>query len=770
MTNIIPPISGTDQYRVVGQGIARLDAYEKVTGKATYTTDITLPGMLFAKILRSPHPHARIININTARAEALPGVKAVLTYQNTPRVKFNAAATSTYTIPPLEAVKDQYLFDAVVRYAGDEVAAVAAINEEIARAALDLIEVEYEILPAVFDPLQALKPEAPAIHTHCTQKNVVGESLQFGLGDIEVGLAKAEVIVEATYKLPVQKQGQLETQAAVAALTGDGKLTIWSTTQTPHPTRRIIAEIFNLPLNKVRVLNPPYVGGAFGVRIGLSAKAEPIAAALALATGRPVKVVYGRWEDFIASDTRHAGYITVKLGLSKDGTFQALVMQAIMNGGAYCSWSADVPGAIGSRGLTIYRVPHSKFAGYSVYTNTSPAGACRGFGAPQPTFAVEMTVAKAAAQLGIDPVELRLKNIIKPGDSWVAPFPCLSSGLEECLTRGAAKIGWHRRKELEQFNAGSERYKRGLGVAVGNHISSAFPFQTDYSNVYLSLQPDGTIQLASGVVEMGTGTKTTLAQIAAEVLEVEVEAIAVSLADTEIVPYDVGSQASRSSYAAGLATLQAAKDLKEQILAYISAKWQLAREKLAWQKGAVFSRDDPGKRLTLKEVAADADFHNRQFATVGKNASQNALSWHAHFAEVEVDTQTGAIKVIRLVAAHDMGKAINPAIVTGQIQGGAVMGLGYTLSEEIIYDPDGRQLQDSYHKYMLPMAPDVPEIETIIVEAGEPTGPFGARGVGENAVAPVAPAIASAVWQATGIWFTELPLTPERVFRGLKRK
>ncbi|QGP91216.1 Putative xanthine dehydrogenase molybdenum-binding subunit XdhA [Neomoorella glycerini] len=757
------------KYQIVGRGISRLDALEKVTGKATYTTDITLPGMLYAKVLRSPHPHARIIKIDTSKAEALPGVKAVLTYRNTPRVPFNAAATSTYTIPPLAAVKDQYLFDDVVRYVGDEVAAVAAVSEEIARAALDLIEVEYEILPAVYDPLEALKPEAPLLHPHCTKKNIAGDILQFGLGDIATGLAAAEIVVEATYKLPVQKQGQLETQAAVAALTGDGKLTIWSPTQTPHPTRRIVAEIFKLPLSKVRVLNPPYVGGGFGVRIGLSAKAEPIAAALALATGRPVKVVYDRQEDFIASDTRHAGYITVKLGLSKDGIFQALYMQAIMNGGAYCSWSADVPGAIGSRGLTIYRVPHSRFEGYSVYTNTTPAGACRGFGAPQPTFAVEMTVAKAAAILGIDPLELRLKNIITPGDTWVAPFPCLSSGLRECLIKGAEKIGWEKRRELAAGHAGSGRYKRGLGVAVGNHISSAFPFQTDYSNVYLSLQPDGTIQLASGVVEMGTGTKTTLAQIAAEVLEVEVEDIAVSLGDTEMVPYDVGSQASRSCYAAGMATLQAARDLKEQILTYASEKWQIPKEKLIWQKATILSRDDPGKQITLKELAADADFHNRQLATIGQNASQNALSWHAHFAEVEVDTATGSIKVIRLVAAHDMGKAINPEIVRGQIQGGAVMGLGYTLGEEITYDPQGRQLQDSYHKYMLPTAVDVPEMETIVVEAGEPTGPFGARGVGENAVAPVAPAVASAVFQATGVHFTELPLTPERVWRALLR-
>lgn len=753
-------------YQVIGERVPRLDALDKVTGRATYTTDVCLPGMLFARVLRSPYPHARIVEIDASAAEALAGVKAVLTYDNTPRVKFNSAATQTQTIPPYEAVRDQHIFDDVVRYRGDEVAAVAAVSDELALQALDLLKVQYEPLPAVYDPLEAEKPGSPDLHPGCTAKNMVGGPIKMGMGDIVAGFAQAEYIVEETYQLPVQKQGQLETQAAVAHVSGDGKLTVWSPTQTPHPSRRILAEIFNLPMAKVRVLNPPYVGGAFGVRIGLSAKAEPIAAALALATGRPVKVVYDRQEDFIASDTRHAGYITVKLGLDKEGIFQALEMRAVMNGGAYCSWSADVNGAIGSRGLTVYRIPNSSFVGYSVYTNTTPAGACRGFGAPQPTFAVEMTVDKAASLLKMDPLELRMKNIIRPGDKWVAPFPCQSSGLKECLLAGAKKIEWGQRADCKNWNAGSKRYKRGLGVAIGNHISSAFPFQTDYSGAYLSVQPDGTVQVASGVMEMGTGPKTTLAQIAAETLGVVLDDVAVTLGDTEIAPYDVGGQASRSCYTAGMAVFKAAQAVKEQILAYVGQKTGKPPEILQIRNSAVYSG---GEHLfTVKEIALDADFHNQQFAAVGKHISPNALSWHAHFAEVEVDTWTGLVRVTRLVAAHDMGKAINPAIVEGQIEGGAVMGLGYALREEVLYDDNGRQLQNSFHKYMLPTAEDIGLVESVIVEAIEPSGPYGARGVGENSVAPVAPAVASAVFHATGVRFTEVPLTPERVLKGLK--
>ncbi|MGI6332844.1 MAG: xanthine dehydrogenase family protein molybdopterin-binding subunit [Zhaonellaceae bacterium] len=756
----------SSEFNVVGKSVYRSDALEKVTGKATYTTDMKLPGMLYAKILRSTHPHARIISIDTTAAEKLPGVKAVLTYLNTPATKFNSTATHTQTIPPYEAVKDQRLFDSIVRYVGDEVAAVAAESEDIAMKALKLIKVEYEILPAVFDPFVAIQPDSPDIHPNCQEKNMIGGPIKIGMGDIDKGFAESDYIVEDTYTFPVQKQGQLETQSAVAAITGDGKVTVWSPTQTPHPTKRILSDIFGLPMHKIHVLNPPYIGGAFGVRIGLSTKAEPIAVALALATGRPVKVVYSRQEDFIASETRHAGKISVKLGLKKDGEFKAVQIRAVMNGGAYCFWSGDVSGAIGSRAMTIYHIPNSDYEGYSVYTNTTPAGACRGFGAPQPTFAMEMTVDKAAAELGIDPVKLRLKNIIQPGDPWVAAFPCLSTGLDQCLLKGAEKINWDKREEYAKENAFSSRVKRGIGVAVGNHISSAFPFQTDYSGTYILVQPDGTVQVASGVTEMGTGIKTTLGQIAAEALGVKYEDVIVTLGDTDLSPYDVGGQASRSCYTSGLTTIKAAKDVKEQILAYASEKLEIAKEKLDIVNSII--TDGANIKVPLAEITQDADYHNVQFMSLAKNKSPNALSWHAHFALVEVDTWTGKVEVLKLVTAHDMGRAINPQIVEGVIEGGAVMGLGYSLSEEIRYDENGRQLHDSYHKYMLPTALDAAEIEPIIVEANEPSGPYGARGVGENSVASVAPAVMSAVFQATGLRVTELPLTPERLLKGLQ--
>lgn len=753
-------------HRVIGERIPRLDAREKVLGRAIYTTDLFLPGMLYGKVLRSPHPHARVVRIDTSLAEALEGVKAVLTFKNTTGNKFNASASHVQTIPPYQTEKDQRIFTDVVRYIGDEVAAVAAVNEDTAATALDLIKVKYDILPPVYDPLEAENSESPDIHPHCRQKNIVGNPIEMKSGDADSALDGSDYILEEHYRLPVQKQCQLETQVAVASFNSDGKLTVWSPTQAPHPCRRILAEIFNLPLNKVRVLNPPYVGGAFGVRIGLSGKAEPIAAALAMAAGQPVKIAYNRREDFIASDTRHGGYITVKLGLDQEGNFQVLELKSILNGGAYCSWSADVNGAIGARALTVYKIPHVSFTGYSVYTNTTPAGACRGFGAVQPTFALEMTVNKAADLLKMDPLKLRLRNIIRPGDNWIAPFPCRSSGLKECLEYGAMCIGWEERKYLKEQNQKSDRYKKGLGVAIGNHVSSCAPFQTDYTGAILSVLSDGSVQLACGLVEMGTGTKTTLAQIAAESLGVSPRLIDVKLGDTEGTPYDVGCQASRSCYTAGAAVLKVARDVRKQIIDYVACKTGYLADEIRIDDSLIFRGTE--QILTLTEIVRDADYHNRQFSAVGIYESTNALSWQAHFALVTLDNWTGRVTVDKLVAAHDIGKAVNPSIVEGQIEGGAVMGLGYALGEEIRYSQDGCQLNNNFQSYILPTAADVGPIKTILVEPGEPSGPYGARGVGENAVAPVAPAVAGAVINATGVHFNVLPLTPERVLKGLR--
>lgn len=767
---------------IVGKSLRRADALEKATGTATFSTDLNLPGMLYAKTLRSPHAHARIIEIDTTEAEKLPGVKAVATWKNTPRLLFNTSATMTFTLPNQEPVLDQYIFDNVVRYVGDEVAAVAAISERVAEAALKLIKVEYELLPAVFDPLEAMEESAPDIHPCHAGKNIPGEIIKIPMGDVEKGFAESDIIYENRFTLPIQKHVQLETQAAVAQVSPDGNITVWSTTQTPHPSRIILAAAFGVSQSKVRVLNPPYIGGGFGVRIGLSAKAEPIAVTLAKLTGKPVKVVYSREEDFIASDTRHAGYVWVKLGAKRDGTFQAIELKGVLNGGAYCSFSCETPGVMGAMGLSVYRIPNVSYYGHSVYTNITPAGAMRGFGNPQGMFAIEQAVDEIAAQLGLDPLELRKQNIIRVGDPWILPYSCRSTGLEECISKAAEELNWQRRGTM---NEPGSKILRGIGIGVGTHVSNSWPFCVDYDNAYITVLQDGSVMVATGVPEMGTGTITTLPQLAAETIGIPLDQVGITFGDTLTTPFDIGSHASRTLYAAGTAVVAAANDVRRQILEYAGDLLKTAPEHLEFANGLIKKQglrdsecvgsgvcqlNEVQNFITMKDLAYHAHLRNKQFIGIGRTTPPNAPPWHAHVTEVEVDTETGMVTVIKVAAAHDVGKAINPLIVEGQIEGGVLMGVGYSISEEIKRDAKGKPLHTSIHKYLLPTAADAPEIKAIIVETNDPTGPFGAKGVGECGMVPTPAAIANAVYDATGIRFTELPLTPERVLKKLQEK
>lgn len=751
------------ELNAIGKSVRKLDVLDKVTGEGTFTADLHIPGMLYAKVLRCPYPHAKIKKIDISRAERLPGVKAVSCHHNTTKVKFNCSALMTFTVPPHQPVLDEYLFGEVLRYVGDEVAAVAAESEDIAAEALKLIDVEYEILPAVFDPLEAMEPEAPVLHEeNPAGKNIVGGKVQIPIGDIAQGFEESEVIVEKTYKVPVQKHAQIEPHAAVAQVSAGGRVTVWSPTQNPHPTRHIIAHLFELPLSKVRVLNPPYVGGAFGGRIGFSGKAEGIAVDLAYKTDRPIKIVYERDEDFVGSVTRHSGYVTIKIGAKKDGTFHALQVETVLNKGAYANY-IDPVGVLGGMALGVYRAPYQYFDGWSVYTNTSPAGAMRGFGNPQGAFALECTVDMMAEKLGMDPKELRLKNIIKPGDPWCLPYPCQSTGLADCMNSGAERIGWKNRGKL---NTGEGSVRRGIGMAVGTHVSNSWPFCGDYSNVYVAVQQDGSLYVASGVPDFGTGIKTSLAQVAADALGVDFNQVYVTVGDTECTPYDTGSHASRSLYCVGGAILEAVEKIKSKIFEYAAEVLETNAEALNLKNG-IISTGDGSKHLSLKEAAYSAHLQGLQFVEVGRSAKVNAPPWQAHFAEVEVDTETGEVKVIKLVAAHDVGRAIHPGIVEGQIEGSIIQGIGYALSEEICYNEKGKQIQTDFANYMMLTAEDIPEIETIIIETLDPTGPFGAKGVGEPAMVPVAPAILNAVHDAIGIRFNEIPLKAEMVYAAL---
>lgn len=787
----------------------RLDGVDKVTGAGTFATDITAPGMLYGKILRSPHPHARIVKIDTSEAEKLPGVKAVIHHGNVPNNPFNTAAPMYTTVPYLKPVLDQLIFCEKARYVGDEVAAVAATSEKIAEAACKLIKVEYEVLPAVLGIEEAMAADAPDIHPpEITPegKNIVAEIIRIPPGPpsdaLQKGFDEADVIIEEEFRTNVQKQCQMENMAALAIVKPDGSITVHCTTQTPHPTKAILAKAFGVPASKIRVTNPPYVGGGFGSRIGLSGKSEVVAVALSMATKKPVKVVYTRKEDFTATDTRHASIVNVKLGAKKDGTFVALDLKGYTNTGAYCTFGAELPGVLGAMTLAIYNIPAIRYYGHSVYTNRTPAGAMRGFGNPQGNFALERVVDMMAEKLGMDAKELREKNIAKAGDPWFLPYPCSSSELAECIRKCAKSIGWERRGNL---NKDSSHIKRGLGMAVGTHVSNAWPFCVDYDNAYVAIQSDGSVNLSVGCCDMGTGISTSLPQVCAEALGVKWEDLTITFADTASTPFTIGNHASRGAYAQGTAVKAAAEDAKQQVLDYAARLFKVSPEALtiedsiikpveAKDKGVTVvdpttlpgaieeaaaapvppprdhkivkpvNTQGPQKGISLEGLAYYAHIRNKQFIGVGRTIPPNAPPWHCVAAEVEVDTKLGTVEVIKMAAAHDVGTAINPKIVEGQIEGGVVQGIGYALSEEILYDSKGRQAHTSFSAYMVPTAEDVPEIDTFIVEGSDQSGPYGAKGAGECGLVCPASAIANAVANALDVKVNELPMTAERVY------
>ena len=753
--------------KVVGQSIRRLDAYEKVTGTARYTIDHTEPGTLYVKVLRSPYPHAKIVSIHSEKAQALYGVEAIMTCFNCPQTRFNWSDATVCSPTPEEVALDMCLFDQEVRYVGDEVAAVAAISEEIARKALQLIDVEYELLPAIMDVHTAMEKEAPLLHPEVNPVSNQLGCVHKVVGDIQKGFAACDVIIEDTYCLPVAKQMQLETQNALAVFSGDGKLTVWSPTQSPALAQRLISNICNIPMSKIRVRNPGYVGGAFGVRIGLSSKAELMAVEFARRTGRPVKFVYDRREDCIASETRHSGEFHVKIGADSEGRILALQAKGMMNTGAYALSSQGMPACASSHILTEYHIPNMDYWAATIYTNYTPAGAMRGYAAPQPTFALELSISKLAEKLNMDPRVLRAKNLMQPGDAWINPYALRTTAAKECIIQGAKKIGWDEFYKENKPQTG--RYRRGIGMACGNHISSGAPFSIEHSNVIMAMHCDGSIQFAVGIMEMGTGLKTTLIQIAAEELGASVDTFSLTIGDTEIPLADFGAQASRGTFTTGMAVKKAAANLKQQMLAYAENKKQVAAG--SFQLKGTCVCDQKGNIIySFRQLATDADQDNKQFIAVGQNINDNALSWNAHYADVTVDMETGYVFVNRYVAMHDAGKVINPDLLKSQVEGGVGIGIGYALQEQIAYGQDGKQIHESFHKYMIPVADDLGQIYAGFVETDEPTGPFGAKGVAESPVSPVAPAIADAIHSATGIWFNQLPITPDRVLRQIQKE
>ncbi len=753
-------------YQAVNRRALKVDGLKLARGEAQYTDDLEISGLLHAKILASPHAHARIRSINASAARALPGVRAVLTHHDVPRVAHTTAGQS----PPEPSPYDRFVLDAKVRYVGDRVAFVAADTPKIASQALDLIRVEYEVLPAVLDFERAMDPGAPIIHDepdvsgiHDASRNLAAH-VEMRVGSVEQGFADSDLVVEGTYYVPQVQQCALEPHVTITWLDEDGTLIVRTSTQVPFHLRRLLAQIFGLPEARIRVIKPR-VGGAFGGKQEMVT--EDACAALTLATGRPVRLELTRHEEFWGSRSRHAMRVHLKTGVRQDGAIVAQQMTVLSNTGAYGAHGKTVTGNTGKKVLPLYRAEHLRFSYDVVYTNLPVAGAYRGYGAPQGFFPLESHMDVVAEALGMDPVEFRRKNMVRVGDTDpLAPHGGYtqvfrSCGLAECLDRVTAAIGWSEKRS----RPGTGRFRRGVGIACAMQGSGVA--NVDWGAATLKLNEDGSFNLLVGATDLGTGSDTILCQIAAETLGVSTQDIVIYSSDTGMTPFDVGAYASSTTYVSGEAVRRAAAAVRQQLLEMAADLWECPPELIGIEDRTV--RGPRGKSMPLRDLAMHALYKvKRQVgATESHCAPESPPPFLAQAAAVEVDMETGAVRVLQMVTAVDLGRAINPALAEGQVEGAMAQSLGYALSEEMVFGPDGRLRNPTFLDYKIMTAEDMPRLETILVETEEPSGPFGAKSVGEVPMNATAPAIANAISDAIGIRFRRLPITAERVFMAL---
>jgi putative selenate reductase molybdopterin-binding subunit len=762
---------------VVGHPEIKVDAVKLVKGKPAFADDIDLPGMLHAALLTSPHAHARIQRIDTARARALPGVHAVLTYADLPRVIY-ASGGQTWPNPH---PWDQVSLDSKVRHVGDRVAVVAAESPEIARAALDLIEVEYTLLPAVFDPLQTMQPGAPVIHDEPDAVGIadvernIAVQIHAAVGDVEQGLVESDHVFERTYHVHQVQQASIEPHIVVTYWDEDERLVIRTSTQVPFHVRRMIAPLIGLPVKRIRVVKPR-IGGGFGGKQEMLI--EDLCAHLTIATGRPVRFEYTRSQEFTSARSRHPMVVTFRAGVKEDGTLHALDLHIVSNTGAYGTHGLTVCSVAGLRGLATYRASHMQFTAAVVYTNIPTPGAFRGYGAPQGEFALESLMEEIAESLALDAVEFRLKNAVRSGDpipitaalgegdSGRQPQIVQSCGLEQCVTQGAAAIAWDRRGDPAwRIDPARPHIRRGLGMALCMH-GTAIPGM-DMGAASIKMNDDGSFNVLVGGTDLGTGSDTVLAQIAAETLGAPLNDIVIYSSDTDFTPFDTGAYASSTTYISGGAVKKAAEQVRDQILERAALMLALHGDvELALRDRRVTTPD--GRSVSLEEVALHslhvAD-HRQIMATASHMSMHSPPPFGAQYAEVEVDTETGQVTVTQLVMAVDCGTAINPRTAAGQIEGGLVQALGYAVSEEMVYDEAGRSLATRFGDYRIFQADEVPVVQAILVPTYEPSGPYGAKAVAEIPMDGVAPAVANAVYDAVGVRVRDLPLTPEKVWR-----
>ena len=797
ITSVMPKVVVTPQtetYQTVGKPEKKVDAIKLVQGKPAFTADLDMRGMLYARVLRSPHAHARIRNIDATKARELKGVAAVLTWKDIPRVVYSTAGQSD----PIPGPLDAFSLDNKVRFVGDRVAMVAAETPEIAERALALIEVDYEVLPILLDSRQAMDATAPRIHDEPEfvnfadsnpEKNLAAE-IRIDIGNVEKGFAEADEIFEAEYEVPKVQQAHIEPHVCITYWDEDDRLVIRTSTQVPFHVRRMLAPVLNLPVKRIRVIKPR-IGGGFGGK--QEVLMEDVPAHLTIATRRPVIYEYTREEEFIGARSRHPMKIKMKTGVKRDGTITANSMYALSDTGAYGCHALTVTGNTGHKAMALYvgdgeyrKAPNIRFYADIVYTNTPPAGAFRGYGVPQGYWPLDRHMEKIARALNLDPIEFRLKNAIHAGEyhpfstAWNEgrePRPEIihTVGLEQCVAQGRAAIAWDDKYGNEEWHVGAKHaspLRRGIGVALVMQ-GTAIPY-LDMGGASIKMNDDGSFNLLVGATDLGTGSDTVLAQMAAEVLGVPIDDMITYSSDTDFTPFDKGAYASSTTYISGTAAVMAAEKCAERIK--VRATMILGLPESDYSNIRLSNRHavaPDGRSVPFTEIALDSLHKNNQEQIMGVASYVSPVSpppFAAQFAEVTVDVETGAVTVDRLVMAVDSGVIVNPLTASGQIEGGMTQALGYAVCEEMRYDEKGNAIERDLDRYHIFRADEMPALETIFVETFEPSHPFGVKAVAEIPMDGVAPAVGNAILDAVGVNVDENPTTPERVWRAMRNQ
>jgi len=780
-------------YTVVGKSVNKVDAIAKVTGKAKYTNDFFERDMLVGKILHSPYAHAIIKTIDVSLARALPGVEAVLTYKDLPcisyatsfpgviedvleaeseveRIKFGTAGHPYSLDPGHRDVEDRHILTKKARFVGDEIAAVVATDDLIAEKALKLIEVEYDVLEALTSTEAALREGAPLIHEG-RERNILASG-GFTIGDVEEAFKESDHVFEGEYETSIVQHCHMENQTSYAYQDTEGRIVIVTSTQIPQIVRRVVAQALGLPWGRVRVIKP-FVGGGFGNKQDVCI--EPLNAAMTLAVGgRPVKIELSREECMIDTRTRHAFKFKIKTGINQDGKINGIYISAISNNGAYASHGHSIAGSAGGKFRYLYPTKALKYDPMTVYTNLPVAGAMRGYGCPQIFYAFESHLEDIAKRLNMDSIEIRRKNLVEVG--YVDPVSknkVTSCGIRECIDKGKALIKWDEKKAIYKEQSGEKL--RGLGMACFSYASGTYPVALELAGARIVLNQDGSVQLQIGATDTGQGSDTIFGQMVAEVLGLPMDMVHVlSTQDTDISPFDTGCYASRQTYVSGMAVEKAALEVKGKILGFAASMTDIQVDRLDLLDQKIVYKHSRQSVLTLEQVAMQS-YYDRVLAKpitsdISNNARINAIPFGVTFAEVEVDIKTGKIEVLEIYNVHDSGTIVNPKMAEGQVQGGVSMGIGYALSEQLLFDEvTGKPLNNNLLDYKLPTIMDTPDIGVAFVETYEPTGPFGVKSLGEPPTITPAPAIRNAVLDATGVAFNRLPMNPQRVFEGFKK-